>query len=225
MRDNILYKILKIILLRKKKTYISRHSDFYNALLSSNVEIKAYTDVSFSMVGVGSYLGRNCLFRYTSIGKFCSIGDNVIVVSNNHPVKDYVSTHPAFHRPNHPLMKKLMLDFDCKQIYPEFNKVYHKKFRTCIGSDVWIGTNVTIIEGVNIGDGAVIACGSVVTRDVDAYSIVAGVPAKIIKYRFSAEEIEKLLTSRWWDWEFQKIKKTSYYFNDINKFLSFLERE
>ncbi|WP_429090579.1 CatB-related O-acetyltransferase [Aeromonas rivipollensis] len=222
MKDNIVVRLFKIIRLRASLTYVSRKSNFYRASLSSNIDIKEYTDVSFSEVGFGSYLGRNCSIRYSFIGKFCSIGDNVVVVSNNHPVKKYVSTHPAFHRPNHPLMKKLMMDFECDEIYPEFEKVYLERFRTFVGNDVWIGSNVTIIEGVSIGDGAVIACGSVVTRDVEPYSIVGGAPAKLIKFRFNAEEIEALLHSRWWDWDLSRLKKLSSRFNNVSEFLELL---
>ena len=76
-----------------------------------------------------------------------------------------------------------------------------------IGNDVWIGANVIILSGVSIGDGAIIAAGAVVTKDVEDYSIVGGVPAKLIKYRFSKEQIHRLQKIKWWDWSHEKIEE------------------
>lgn len=91
--------------------------------------------------------------------------------------------------------------------------------QTIIGNDVWIGLRVTIIAGVNIGHGAIIGAGSVVTHDVPPYSIVAGVPAKVIKFRFSEDVREKLLESEWWDLSEEVIKKASSEFKDPVRFL------
>jgi acetyltransferase-like isoleucine patch superfamily enzyme len=76
-----------------------------------------------------------------------------------------------------------------------------------IGSDCWIGERTIIMSGVTIGDGAVVGAGAVVTKDVPPFAIVGGVPAKIIKYRFSAEKIAFLLKEKWWDWDDEKIKQ------------------
>lgn len=76
-----------------------------------------------------------------------------------------------------------------------------------IGNDVWIGRDVTILPSVNIGDGAVIGTGAVVNRDIPPYAIAVGVPAKVIKYRFTPDEIEKLLKIKWWNWTDEQIKK------------------
>jgi virginiamycin A acetyltransferase len=75
-----------------------------------------------------------------------------------------------------------------------------------IGNDVWIGYQAVIMPGVHIGDGAIIATRAVVTKDVPAYGIVGGVPARIIKYRFDKPTIQMLLTIKWWDWDIQKIQ-------------------
>ena len=75
-----------------------------------------------------------------------------------------------------------------------------------IENDVWIGANSTIMSGIKIGNGAIVAAGSTVTKDVPSYAIVAGNPAKVVKYRFTEEQIEKLLSIAWWDWDEQKIK-------------------
>ncbi len=118
------------------------------------------------------------------VGKFCQIADGVkILLGGEHSWRN-VSTYP----------------FD--NLFIRFNKLgptVKTKGDVVIGNDVWIGTNVLILSGVTIGDGAIIAAGSVVTKNVQAYAIVAGVPAEIMKYRFPPETIHKLLKLRWWD--------------------------
>jgi serine acetyltransferase len=79
--------------------------------------------------------------------------------------------------------------------------------------------NVSILDGVTIGDGAVIGAGAVVTKNVEPYAIFGGVPAKLIKYRFDSETIEKLLKIKWWNWEKEKLKEVEKYFFDIKKFI------
>ena len=88
-----------------------------------------------------------------------------------------------------------------------------------IGNDVWIGANVCILPGISIGDGAVLAAGAVITKDVPPYAIVGGVPAKVIKYRFSEDIIKKLLKIKWWNWEEEKVKKNKDLFYDPVKFV------
>ena len=88
-----------------------------------------------------------------------------------------------------------------------------------IGNDVWIGLNVIIMRGVVIGDGAVVAAGSIVTSNVEPYSIVAGIPAKHIRFRFSDYQIRKLKEIKWWDWEENKIKENVELFYSIDAFI------
>lgn len=95
-------------------------------------------------------------------------------------------------------------------------KTYPNKGDTEIGNDVWIGFNSTIMPGIKIGDGAIIASNSTVTKDVEPYSIVGGNPAKEIKKRFSKEQIEKLLKISWWNWEIEKITKNIQNLTDQN---------
>jgi virginiamycin A acetyltransferase len=91
-----------------------------------------------------------------------------------------------------------------------------------IENDVWIGANSTVMSGIKIGNGAIVAAGSTVTKDVPPYAIVAGNPAKVVKYRFTDEQIKKLLSIAWWDWDEQKIKDNAMnmWSNDINGFIN-----
>jgi len=126
------------------------------------------------------------------IGKFCSIAPNVsILLGGNHNMAA-VSTYPFWSR------------------YPKIasnNATHLQKSGVEIGSDVWIGFGVTIISGVKIGHGAVLAAGSVVTKDVEPYAVVGGNPAKTIKNRFDVDVIAQLLDSKWWDKDIETIKK------------------
>jgi acetyltransferase-like isoleucine patch superfamily enzyme len=129
------------------------------------------------------------------IGKFCSISWNVtIFLGGNHRV-DWISQYP-FPTP------------DGRWPKAEGKKDFlSTRGDVTIGNDVWIGSDVTIMSGVTIGDGAVIGTGSLVTGDVEPYAIVAGNPAKLIKKRFSEDQIEKLLEIQWWDWPVEKIRE------------------
>jgi acetyltransferase-like isoleucine patch superfamily enzyme len=129
------------------------------------------------------------------IGNFCSIATNVnIFMCGNHRT-DWVTTYPFGHIHHGP--------------FNNFKGDGHpsSKGDVIIGNDVWIATNVTIMSGVTIGDGAVIANNSHVVKDVEPYSMVGGNPAKIIRYRFTPEQIEKLLEIKWWFWDDAKINE------------------
>lgn len=127
------------------------------------------------------------------IGKFCQIASGVTFIMNgaNH-LQDSVSTFPF-----------AIFGEDWKDAME--GKSYPTKGDTEIGNDVWIGFDATIMPGVKIGDGAIIGSKSVVTKDVEPYSIVGGNPAKLIRKRFSEEKIEELLEMKWWDWPVDEI--------------------
>ena len=127
------------------------------------------------------------------IGKFCMIASGVTFIMNgaNH-LSQSVSSYPfaIFGKDWSGAME---------------GKSYPVKGNTIIGNDIWIGYDTTIMPGVNIGDGAIIASKSVVTKDVEPYSIVGGNPAELIRKRFSNNEIKDLLDAKWWDWPIEKI--------------------
>lgn len=129
------------------------------------------------------------------VGNFCSIAENVTIYLGGNHRTDWVTTYPFGHIN--------------QNVFNNFNGYGHPSTKgdIIIGNDVWIGKNVTIMSGTTIGDGAVIANNSHVVKNVEPYSIVGGNPAKIIKYRFNKDQIEKLLKIEWWYWDDEKINK------------------
>jgi chloramphenicol O-acetyltransferase type B len=127
-----------------------------------------------------------------NIGSFCSIAEEVVIFGGGEHRVDWITTYP------------LRIAFDDPLAYSDGHPA--SKGQTKIGNDVWIGYRAMILSGVTIGDGAVIGAGSVVATDVPAYAIVAGNPAKVIRYRFSPDIISKLEMVRWWDWSIEEIK-------------------
>ena len=163
-------------------------------------------------VGNFSYLSDGCTITNTAIGKFCSIGPNVRCAPGRHPTSTFVSTHPlTFGSPSF-----LIKSFGATSLFEGNLKV-------TIGNDVWVGANCVVIDGVIIGDGAIIAANSVVTKNVEPYSIVGGLPAKLIRKRFSDKNVSALLSVKWWDksdeWLFENIKK----FQDVDTFIPVIE--
>jgi len=135
--------------------------------------------------------GHQSILHGSSIGKFCSLADNIQFIAKGAHMIDWVTTYPF----------SAIWDMDV----PLHSLPPHSPI--IIGNDVWIASNVKIKQGVVIGDGAVLATESFITKDVPPYAVVGGNPAKIIKYRFSEEQIKFLLSIKWWDWEDEKIRE------------------
>lgn len=142
------------------------------------------------------------------IGKYCSIADNVTCILNSEHNTNWVSTYPF------PFFKS----WNASKIkgHPK------SKGGIIVGNDVWIGFGSTILDGIAIGDGAVVGACSVVTKDVPPYAIVAGNPAKIIRMRFEEKTVSKLLKIKWWNWPKERIENNLKLIcsKDIEKFLT-----
>ena len=128
-------------------------------------------------IGNYNYIGNHVVFTKAVLGSYCSIADNVVIGPGDHDYRN-IST------------RSIVLSSDARSHFTDKPVM--------IGNDVWIGVNAVILRGVTIGDGAVIASGAVVNKDVPDFAIVGGVPAKVIKYRFSEPKIEKIKDSQWW---------------------------
>lgn len=170
--------------------------------------------VSDSFVGARTYIQKNSIITSVDIGRFCSIASNVTIGLADHPI-NMVSTSPVFYDNTQPLPFFFTSQKHSDKIVP----------RTTIGSDVWIGQGVMIKAGVNVGVGSVIGAGAVVVKDVKPYSVVAGVPAKHIKWRFDAQTRSQLITSNWWNYEDKKLIKLASLFPVPSQFLAALLQE
>ena len=155
------------------------------------VSASSDTDFYNCKIGKFSYFNGLNMVRNCEIGRYCLIAHGAHIGLTSHPIKKFVSTHPFFYKN------------DGNEIFKSFGYADKNYFReetsTKIGNDVWIGTNALIKSGLKIGDGAVIGAGAIVTKDVEPYAIVAGVPAKLIGYRFTEPQIKFLLKFRWWE--------------------------
>lgn len=182
-----------------------------SSVIPKQSKVEARSTVINTDMGIYSYVGYNCTVLNCSVGNFCSIADGVLIGLGNHPI-NWVSTSPAFYYGRDSIPKDLASK--------EFK---HEEKRTIIGNDVWIGARATIKEGVTIGDGAIIGMGSIVTKDIPAYAIAVGNPAKPIGYRFEKDIRDRLLSSKWWELPLDVLKKNADNIDNVELFLEELE--
>ncbi len=160
-------------------------ANLINCTLGKMCMVGRFSKMAYSQMADLSYIGEYSIVINSSIGKFCSISWGCTIGPEDHDYKR-VTSHSFLYS------TKAFTLVDRKR-YSPFERV------CAIGNDVWIGCNATVLRGVTIGDGAVIGANSLVNKDVPPYAIVAGSPAKIVKYRFDPEVIERMLRLKWWD--------------------------
>ena len=182
------------------------------AKVGKYVEIEKYCKIDKD-VEIGDYTYINEYTRIDantkSIGKYCSISHNVKIGMGPHPL-DYVSTSPVFYSKHRGYVKT--------NTYNE----YKDKGYTKIGHDVFIAANSIIFAGVKIGTGAVIGAGSIVTKDIPPYALVAGSPARIIRYRFASEQIKSLLDIKWWEKDNTVLLNHYNQMSDVENFIKIM---
>jgi virginiamycin A acetyltransferase len=181
IENRYIRKLVRIILLRRRGAYM--HSLILRAIF------KKYHQIDIGLYSYGLFSVD--LSPGTVVGRYTSVGSGLVVIHGSHPIKRK-SSHPFFFNPDCGFVNKLLIV---------------RRSKLVIGYDVYIGLNVTILPQVTqIGDGAVIAACSVIVENVPPYAVVGGNPAKIIKYRFTPEIIEKIQASKWWEKNIEELK-------------------
>lgn len=179
-----------------------------SAKIGTPTKIGRNCHIRQSQIGDYTYISQNAWISHTTIGKFCSIGPNLFCGWGIHPING-ISTSPMFYSPNKQNGVSLSSIAKTKEQKP-----------IIIGNDVFIGANVTILDGITIGDGAVIGAGAVVSKDIPPYAVAIGCPIKIVKYRFTEEQIQKLLHIKWWNMPTDKLHLIEQHFWQIDEFIN-----
>lgn len=189
-------------LLNPSVSILTRIDDM--SVVCKNSRIYGGSQIFQSHIGSYSYVANNSQVICATIGRYCSIADNVIIGPGNHTLSN-ISTSPIFTESRNALGIQWSDDTKVEPFRP-----------VSIGNDVWIGSRAIIMGGITIGNGAVVGAGAIVTKDVPSYAIVGGVPAKVIRYRFSQDVIERLEEIKWWNMAEDKLKSCLSIFQKEN---------
>lgn len=205
--------------LRTKARY--PHTKFARGVNADNacsfeegVVVHENTVLSHVRVGAYSYVANDSIVWHCKLGRFCSIGPEVRIGLGIHPARGVISTYPGFYSGGSSVPVKFHLDRSV---------IEHRT--VTVGNDVWIGARAMLLDGVSIGDGAVVAAGSIVTRDVAPYCVVAGSPARVVRTRFTEEQVRRLVAFAWWDRGLEFCTRHAALFATPEKFFEMVESE
>lgn len=164
-----------------------------------------------STMGRHSFCGYDCEISHADIGSFVSIANGVVIGGGRHPL-EWVGMSPVFYEGRDSVKAK----------FSTHARAPAKRVR--VGHDVWIGRSAIVLPGVEIGNGAVVGAGAVVTKDVAPYAVVAGNPARLLRYRFSEPTVARLTATAWWDRDDETLERLGPWFNDVEGFLEVAEK-
>jgi acetyltransferase-like isoleucine patch superfamily enzyme len=175
-------------------------------------KLESGTSFHASTLGRHSFCGYDCDIAHADIGSFVSIANGVIIGGGRHPM-EWTGMSPVFYEGSDSVKTKLSTH---ARMPPK---------RVFIGHDVWIGRSAIILPGVEVGHGAVVGAGAVVTKPVPPYAIVAGNPARLIRHRFSEAVIARLLAAQWWKLDEERLSRFAVHITDVGRFLDMIEKE
>ncbi|MDA3884350.1 MAG: antibiotic acetyltransferase [Candidatus Delongbacteria bacterium] len=215
----IIFSIFNIYISIKYKNVTIGHGSrvIFKTIFGGNNKIGDNTIVGGN-VGRCTYIGSNCNLN-ARIGNYTSISANIFATSAQHPINTFVSSSPVFYSTR----KQCGTTYVKSQKFDEFKYIENSKYSIEIGNDVLISYGVTIIGPITIGNGSVIGANSLVNKDVEPYTIVAGVPAKVIGKRFSDDQIKILNKIEWWNKGEEWLKDNVELFDDVNKLIKHFE--
>lgn len=203
--EQVKWSIYRRVLISKKIKGFWAHWNTYvdeNCIFSPFNRIYKYSRLAYVELGRYSYVAMAAQLGHAKVGSFCSIGPQSAVGGlGKHPT-NFLSTHPVFYS----VKRSQGITFSKRQVITELPTTY-------VGNDVWIGSNAIILDGVTVGNGSIIGAGAVVTKDAPSYAILGGVPARIIRYRFSNDVIEALEKWQWWNMPDEVLKNLSVDFS------------
>lgn len=214
--NNITNKTFKYKFYKNKRVCLGPFSGISNSFIENKVNIDKLSFINRSSVGKYFGLGNFSYIADSIIGSYCTFASRISVAAFNHPI-NFLSIH----------------EFQYKNLIKAFGETIIKKRndlqnslrlkkKTNIGNDVWIGDNAVILKGVRINSGSIIGAGTIVTKDVEPYSVVVGNPAKVIKKRFPDKIISELLKLKWWDLSIKELRDCD--FQDIYKSISQIKK-
>lgn len=206
-------KIIRVLLQYPLRLFnkISFRATVVDSWVHKTSSIAHHANVRYSKVDRYTYISSQTGVIHAEVGSFCSIAANVSIGGGAHDL-NAVSTSPVFNK-GHNILKR------------NFAEIEFAPFKTTkIGNDVWIGSRALVLQGVTIGDGAVVGAGAVVTKDVEPYTIVAGNPARVIRKRFDDETISRLLASKWWNMSERELKQHAPFFGNPDNLFDEMEK-